>query len=136
MQLKAIDMVLFIKKTALPLAIRAFTNFSMNNSALELLKVCTSVLEEIEKSVVPQIQGHRSICWKKAPQSNQKVDEYVWQDVTLLKAILLETRAKLLLRGGHFECAEELCRSCISIGTVMLGHNYAQTLAAQETLAK
>lgn len=58
-QLKAIDMVLFIKKTDLPLAIRAFTNFSMCNSALELLKVCTSVLEEVEKSVVSQIQGHR-----------------------------------------------------------------------------
>ncbi|XP_073126190.1 uncharacterized protein [Henckelia pumila] len=135
-QLKAIDMVLFIKKTAVPLAIRAFTNFSMCNSALELLKVCTSVLEEVEKSFVSQIQGHKSICWKKGPQSNQKVDEYVWQEVTLLKAILLETRAKLLLRGGHFERAEELCRTCISIRTVMLGHNHAQTLAAQETLAK
>ncbi|KZV56322.1 hypothetical protein F511_00319 [Dorcoceras hygrometricum] len=135
-QLKATDMVLFIKKTALPIAIRAFTNLSMCNSALELLKVCTSVLEEVEKCFVSQTQGHRSVCWKKVPRSNQKVDEYVWQEVTLLKAILLETRAKLLLRGGHFECAEELCRTCISIRTVMLGHNHAQTLAAQETLAK
>ena len=66
----------------------------------------------------------------------QRVDEYVWQDVTLLKAMLLETRAKLLLRGGHFDSGEELCRTCISIRTVMLGHNHAQTLAAQETLAK
>ncbi|KAF8409825.1 hypothetical protein HHK36_005904 [Tetracentron sinense] len=137
-QLKAIDMVLFIKKTALPLAIRAFTTFSRCNSALELLKVCTNVLEEVEKSFVSQIQDwcHDSLCWKKKLQANQRVDEYVWQDVTLLKATLLETRAKLLLRGGHFDSGEELCRTCISIRTVMLGHSHAQTLAAQETLAK
>ncbi|KAK3024318.1 hypothetical protein RJ639_043000 [Escallonia herrerae] len=137
-QLKAIDMVLFIKKTALPLAIKAFTTFSRCNSALELLKVCTNVLEEVEKSFVSQIQDwcHASLCWKNKLHSNQRVDEYVWQDVTLLKATLLETRAKLLLRGGHFDSGEELCRTCISIRTVMLGHNHAQTLAAQETLAK
>ncbi|KAL1566920.1 hypothetical protein AAHA92_02460 [Salvia divinorum] len=137
-QLKAIDMVLFIKRTALPLAIGAFSTFSRCNSALELLKVCTNVLEEVEKSFVSQIQDwcHGSLCWKKALQSNQRVDEYVWQEVTLLKATLLETRARLLLRGGHFDSGEELCRTCISIRTVMLGHNHAQTLAAQETLAK
>lgn len=139
-QLKAVDLVLYIKKTALPLAVRAFTGFSRCTSALELLKVCTNVLEEVEKSFVSQIQDwcHGSLCWKKSQafQSSQKVDEYVWQDVTLLKATLLETRAKLLLRGGHFDSGEELCRTCISIRTVMLGHNHGQTLAAQETLAK
>ncbi|WOL12076.1 hypothetical protein Cni_G20840 [Canna indica] len=137
-QLKAADMVFFIKKTALPLAIRSFMTFSRCNSALELLKVCTNVLEEVEKSFVSQIQDwHKgSLCWKKKLQANHKVDEYVWHDVTLLKAALLETRAKLLLRGGHLDNGEELCRTCISIRTVMLGHNHAQTLAAQETLAK
>ncbi|XP_040988696.1 uncharacterized protein LOC121236223 [Juglans microcarpa x Juglans regia] len=137
-QLKAMEMVLYIKRTALPLAIQAFKTFSRCNSALELLKVCTNVLEEVEKSFVSQIQDwcHGSLCWKKKFQGNQRVDEYVWQDVTLLKATLLETRAKLLLRGGHFDSGEDLCRTCISIRTVMLGHNHAQTLAAQETLAK
>ncbi|KFK27202.1 hypothetical protein AALP_AA8G348800 [Arabis alpina] len=135
-QLQAMDMVLYIKRTALPLAITAFTTFSRCNSALELLKVCTNVLEEVEKSFVSQIQDWRqgSLCWKK--KTNKKVDEYVWQDVTLLKALLLETRAKLLLRGGHFDSGEELCRTCISIRTVMLGHNHELTLSAQETLAK
>ncbi|XP_044473314.1 uncharacterized protein LOC123201815 [Mangifera indica] len=137
-QLKAIDMVLYIRKIALPLAIRSFTTFSRCSSALELLKVCTNVLEEVEKSFASQIQDwcYDSLCWKKKGHDNQRVDEYVWQDVTLLKATLLETRAKLLLRGGHFDSGEELCRTCISIRTVMLGHNHAQTLAAQETLAK
>ncbi|PKU84984.1 hypothetical protein MA16_Dca015200 [Dendrobium catenatum] len=137
-QLKVFDMVLFIKKIAIPLAIRSFMTFSRCSSALELLKVSTNVLEEVEKSFEMQIEdwNHGSICWKKRLQSSQRVDEYVWQEVTLLKAALLETRAKLLLRGGHFDSGEELCRTCISIRTVMLGHNHAQTLAAQETLAK
>ena len=137
-QLKAVDLVLYIRRTALPLAIQAFTTFSMCNSALELLKVCTDALEEVEKSFVSQIQdwSHDSICWKRRLQRSQQVDEYVWQDVTLLKATLLETRAKLLARGGHLDSGKELCRTCISIRTVMLGHNHAQTLAAQETLAR
>lgn len=60
----------------------------------------------------------------------------MWQEVTLPKATLLEMRAKLLLRGGHFSSGEELCRTCISIRTVVLGHDHAQMLAAQETLTK
>ncbi|XP_066326470.1 uncharacterized protein [Miscanthus floridulus] len=137
-QLKAVDMVLFIKKTALPLAIDSFMSFSRCGSALELLKVCTNVLEEVEKSYASRMQdwNRGSLCWRKKLQPNHRIDEFVWQEVTLLKATLLETRAKLLLRGGLFDTGEELCRTCISIRTVMLGHGHAQTLAAQETLAK
>ncbi|KAD6453951.1 hypothetical protein R6Q59_015713 [Mikania micrantha] len=123
--LTAFEMVQFIKNTALPLAIHAFITFSRCNSALELLKICTNVLEEIEKSFVSQMES-----------MNQKIDEYVWQDVTLLKATLLETRAKLLMRGGYYDYGEVLCRTCISVRTVMLGHDHAQTLASQETLSK
>ncbi|KAL6646105.1 hypothetical protein ACP70R_017713 [Stipagrostis hirtigluma subsp. patula] len=137
-QLKAVDMVLFIKKTALPLAIDSFMTFSRCGSALELLKVCTNVLEEVEKTYASRMQdwNRGSLCWRKKLQPNHRVDEFVWQEVTLLKATLLETRAKLLLRGGLFDTGEELCRTCISIRTVMLGHGHAQTIAAQETLAK
>ncbi|KAE8726858.1 zinc transporter 11-like [Hibiscus syriacus] len=49
-----------------------------------------------------------SLCWRNELQGKQRVDEYVWQDVTLLKATLLETKAKLLLKGGHFDSREEL----------------------------
>ncbi|KAI9095019.1 hypothetical protein K1719_026483 [Acacia pycnantha] len=138
-QLEATDMVLYIKRTALPLAIQAFSAFSRCNSAMDLLKVCTDALEEAEKSFVSQIQdwsSYESICWKRRLQPGHKVDEYVWQEVTLLKATLLETRAKLLARGGVIDSGKELCRTCISIRTVMLGHNHAHTLAAQDTLAR
>uniref|UniRef100_A0A0E0M2L1 AAA+ ATPase domain-containing protein n=1 Tax=Oryza punctata TaxID=4537 RepID=A0A0E0M2L1_ORYPU len=137
-QLKAADMVLFIKKMALPLAIQAFMTCSRCGSALELLKVCTNNLEDAEKSLASRIQDLKQgpLCWKKKLQTNNHADEFIWQEVTLLKATLLETRAKLLMRGGLFDSGEELCRTCISIRTVMIGHDHSQTLAAQETLAK
>uniref|UniRef100_A0A0D9XEY0 AAA+ ATPase domain-containing protein n=1 Tax=Leersia perrieri TaxID=77586 RepID=A0A0D9XEY0_9ORYZ len=137
-QLKPVDMVLFIKKMALPLAIQAFMTFSRCGSSLELLKVCTNILEDAEKSLASRMQDLKQgpLCWKKKLQTNNHADEFIWQEVTLLKATLLETRAKLLMRGGLFDSGEELCRTCISIRTVMLGHDHSHTLAAQETLAK
>ncbi|KAL8161171.1 hypothetical protein V2J09_012660 [Rumex salicifolius] len=141
-QLKPPEMAVFIKKTALPLAIWTFTTFSRCNAALELLRACTSVLDEVEKSFVSRAQdrwhGSSSLCWRKqvAVGPGRRMDEYVWQEVTLLKATMMETRAKLMLRGGQFDGAEDLCRMCISIRTVMLGHSHAHTLAAQQTLAK
>ncbi|GLJ08510.1 hypothetical protein SUGI_0090070 [Cryptomeria japonica] len=137
-EFKAMELISFIKKGVLPLAVRSFTAFSRCHASIELLRLCTNALEEVEKSFVSQIQDwcDKSLCWRKGNNSNYKVDEYVWQDVTLLKALLLETRAKLMLRGGQFDAGEELCRTCISIRTVMLGHDHPQTLAAQETLAK
>lgn len=61
----------------------------------------------------------------------------MWQDVILLNATLFETRAKLLLRGGMLIVVKNsVDRSRISIPTVMLGYNHAQTLAAQETQEK
>lgn len=137
-EFKVMELILFIKRGVLPLAVRAFTVFSRCHASMELLRLCTNALEEVEKSFVSQIEDwcDRSLCCKKAAHSGYHVDEYVWQDVTLLKALLLETRAKLMLRGGQFDAGEELCRTCISIRTVMLGHDHLQTLAAQETLAK
>lgn len=137
-EFKAMELISFIKKGVLPLAMRAFTAFSRCHASMELLRLCTNTLEEVEKSFVSQIQNwcDKSLCWKKGTKSSYQVDEYVWQDVTLLKALLLETRAKLMLRGGQFDAGEELCRTCISIRTVMLGHDHPQTLASQETLAK
>lgn len=65
-----------------------------------------------------------------------QVDEYAWQELTLLKAVLLETQAKLLMKGGQFDRGEEVCRTCLKIRSVMLGPDHVDTIAAQETLAK
>ncbi|KAG0568419.1 hypothetical protein KC19_6G018300 [Ceratodon purpureus] len=132
------DLLDFTRRLVLPLAIRAFNTFSRCTAALEVLRLCYVMLEEVEKSYVSQIQDRwdRSLCWRRNDSVPHQVDEYVWQDLTLLKALLLEARAKLLMRGGQYEAGEELCRTCISIRTVMLGADHADTLAAQETLSK
>ncbi|KAJ8765014.1 hypothetical protein K2173_010486 [Erythroxylum novogranatense] len=78
-----------------PPAVKAFMNFSRCNSAF--------VLEEMEKYFMSKIQHrcHVSLYWKK-------------------RVTLLETRAQLLLRGGHFDNVEGFCRTCLSIKTVVL----------------
>ncbi|GKE06494.1 hypothetical protein Tco_1398512, partial [Tanacetum coccineum] len=92
--------------------------------------------------------GHRAMMKHQIEEKDQRklhhhtganpqgIGEYVWKDVMMLKATLLETRAKLLLTGGYFGYGEEVCKTCISIRTMMLGHNHSQTLAAEETLSK
>lgn len=139
-ELRAVELLSFIKKGALQLAFRAFTTFSRCRAALELLRLCTSMLEDIEKSFVSQTQDWwgKSLCWRSsnAGGAGNEVDEYVWQEATVMKALLLETRAKLLLKGGQFDAGEEICRTCISIRTVMLGEHHPDTVSAQETLAK
>ncbi|KAL0320937.1 UNVERIFIED_CONTAM: hypothetical protein Sradi_5355200 [Sesamum radiatum] len=81
---------------------------------------------------------HPALCAGKrlCNRLHQRVDEYVWQEVTLLKATYTRDQSKVAAERWPFCSGEELCRTCISIRTVMLGHNHAQTLAAQETLAK
>lgn len=136
--LRVTDLLLFTKKVVLPLALRAFTNFSHCNAALELLRQCNSVFEEMEKSFVSQVQDwwDKSLCWMRGGYEGHQVDEYAWQELTLLKAVLLETQAKLLMKGGQFDRGEEVCRTCLNIRSVMLGPDHVDTIAAQETLAK
>lgn len=135
-ELKVVELLSFIRRGVLQLALQSFTSFSRCHAALELLRLCANMLEDVEKLFVSQIHDRwdKSFCWRKSGYA--QVDEYVWQDVTLLKAMILETRAKLMLKGGQFDAGEEICRTCISIRTVMLGQDHPDTICAQETLAK
>lgn len=137
-ELKVVELLSFIRRGVLQLALRSFTSFSRCHAALELLRLSANMLEDVEKLFVSQIHDRwdKSLCCKKSGYARQPIDEYVWQDVTLLKASILETRAKLMLKGGQFDAGEEICRTCISIRTVMLGHDHPDTICAQETLAK
>lgn len=134
------DLIIFARRLVLPLAQRAFNTFSRCSAAVEVLHLCYVLLEEVEKSYVSQINQDRwdqSLCWRSGNAGpSHQVDEYEWRDLTLLKAHLLESRAKLLMRGGQYDAGEELCRTCISIRLVMLGADHPETLAAQETFSK
>jgi hypothetical protein len=73
--LRVTDLLLFTKKVVLPLALRAFTNFSHCNAALELLRQCNSVFEEMEKSFVSQVQDwwDKSLCWMRGGYEGHQV---------------------------------------------------------------
>lgn len=64
--LKVSDLLLFAKRVVIPVALKAFTGFSRCNAGLELLRLCHSMLEEVEKSFASQIQEwDKSLCWKR-----------------------------------------------------------------------
>ncbi|KAI5072824.1 hypothetical protein GOP47_0012930 [Adiantum capillus-veneris] len=137
-ELKVVELLSFIRKGVLPLALRSFTSFSRCHAALELLRLSVNALEDVEKLFDAKLHNRwdESLCCQKSGSTGKQVDDYVCQDVALLKALVLETRAKLMLKGGQFDAGEEMCRTCISIRTIMLGHNHPDTVSAQETLAK
>ncbi|GJR64125.1 oxygen-dependent choline dehydrogenase [Tanacetum coccineum] len=60
------------------------------------------------------LRDMKRVWLKKKKQTNanlkkgQGINEYVWKDVTMLNATLLETRAKLLLTRGYFDYGEEV----------------------------
>ncbi|MCO5575718.1 hypothetical protein L7F22_029521 [Adiantum nelumboides] len=136
-KLKVVELLSFIREGVLPLALRSFTSFSRCHAALELLRLLVNTLEDVEMLFGTKLHNRwdKSLCCKKNESTGQQVDEHAGQDVALLKALILETRAKLMLKGGQFNAGEELCRTCISIRTVMLGHDHPDTVYAQGLLA-
>ncbi|CAN1749806.1 hypothetical protein LINPERHAP1_LOCUS3832 [Linum perenne] len=49
-------------------------------------------------------------------------------------ATVLETRAKLMLRGGQFDVGDDLIKKAIFIRASICGENHPDTVAARETL--
>ncbi|KAH7431779.1 hypothetical protein KP509_08G066200 [Ceratopteris richardii] len=135
-ELRVVELLSFIRKCVFPLALRSFSSFSRCHAALELLRLSASLLEDVEKRFVSPTHDKSLCCKRNRYSGRMHVDDKSLQDVTLLKALILEARAKLLLKGGQFDAGEEICRTCISIRTAMLGHDHADTIGAQETLAK
>ncbi|CAN1314142.1 hypothetical protein LINPERPRIM_LOCUS29203 [Linum perenne] len=50
-------------------------------------------------------------------------------------ATVLETRAKLMLRGGQFDVGDDLIKKAIFIRASICGENHPETVAARETLS-
>ncbi|KAL5981430.1 hypothetical protein ACLOJK_015491 [Asimina triloba] len=137
-KLKVAELLFLVKRIVLPLAIHTFITFSRCNAALELLRLCTETLESAEDTLVSQAENwlDRSLCWRKPAQSTAQLNPYLWQELALLKATVLETRVKLMLRGGQYDAGDDLIRKVIYIRTSICGDNHPDTIAAQETLTK
>ncbi|XP_043716422.1 uncharacterized protein LOC122664596 [Telopea speciosissima] len=107
---KVPELVSFIGQLALPLAKYIFNNYSRCNAALELLRKCIEALEAVEESVISQLdkEQEKSSCWG-------STCPYLYREISLLKATLLETRAELMLKGGEYEIAEQLSQAATNI---------------------
>ncbi|KAF8380201.1 hypothetical protein HHK36_027683 [Tetracentron sinense] len=136
-ELKVPELLFFIKQLVLPLAIRTFITFSRCNVALELLRRCTNALETAEQSFVSPVEKwlDKSLCWKPV-QTNAQLNPCLWQDLALLRATVLETRAKLMSRGGEYDIGVDLIRKTVFIRTSILGENHPDTVSARDTQSK
>lgn len=136
-ELKVSDMIFLIKKVILPLAITAFITFSRCSAALELLRLSTDALEAADHVFVTPVDKwlDKSLCWKPI-QTNAQLNPCLWQDLALTRATVLETRAKLMIRGGQFDIGDDLIRKAIFIRTSICGEDHEDTVAARETLSK
>ncbi|CAM8909537.1 unnamed protein product [Rhodiola kirilowii] len=132
-ELKVTDLLLFVKQVVLPLGVRTFISFSRCGAALELLRLCTEVLEQADQAFVTPVE--KMVCC--APiQTTAQMNPFLWQELALSRATVLETRAKLMLRGGEFDIGDDLIRKSIFIRTSIYGEDHPDTQSAKETLRK
>ncbi|KAI3822232.1 hypothetical protein L1987_09819 [Smallanthus sonchifolius] len=134
---KASELPFLIKEVILPLAIRTFIRFSRCTAALELLRLCTNLLEAADEALVTPVEKwlDKSLCWKPI-QTDAQLNPGLWQDLALSRATVFEIRAKLMLRGGQFDIGDDLIRKSIFIRSSICGEDHPHTVSARETLSK
>ncbi|KAG6636761.1 uncharacterized protein LOC122281877 [Carya illinoinensis] len=134
---KVSELLHLVKEVVLPLAIRTFITFSQCSAALELLRLCTNALEAADQELVTPVEKwfDKSLCWRPI-QTNAQLNPCLWQELALCRATVLETRAKLMLRGGQFDIGDDLIRKAVFIRTSICGEDHPDTISARETLSK
>ncbi|KAM0866051.1 hypothetical protein ACQ4PT_042872 [Festuca glaucescens] len=136
-ELRPSELMFFVKQIVVPLALNTFITYSRCNAALELLRLCTDALERAAESMLSQAGKWRETslsCFR--PVQSEAQYTYLWQELALLKASVLETRAKLMLRGGQYDTGDDLIRKAIFIRTSICGEQHPDTVSARETLSK
>ncbi|KAK7253047.1 hypothetical protein RIF29_37445 [Crotalaria pallida] len=136
-ELKVSDLLYVVKRVVLPLAIHTFITYSRCAAALELLRLCTNALEAADQAFVTPVDKwfDKSLCWRSI-QTNAQLNPCLWQELALCRATVLETRAKLMLRGARFEIGDDLIRKALFIRTSICGEDHPDTVSARETLSK
>ncbi|KAB2084038.1 hypothetical protein ES319_A05G307500v1 [Gossypium barbadense] len=136
-ELRVSELLYIVKEVILPLAIRTFMVFSRCSAALELLRLCTDALEAADQAFVTPVEKwlDKSLCWGPI-RTNAQLNPCLWQELALTRATMLETRAKLMLRGGQFDIGDDLIRKAIFIRNSISGEDHPDTVSARETLSK
>ncbi|KAE8666357.1 hypothetical protein F3Y22_tig00112501pilonHSYRG00077 [Hibiscus syriacus] len=136
-ELRVSELLYVVKEVILPLAIQTFMVFSRCSAALELLRLCTDALEAADQAFVAPVEKwlDKSLCWRPI-RTNAQLNPSLWQELALSRANVLETRAKLMLRGGQFDIGDDLIRKAIFIRNSICGEDHPETVSARETLSK
>ncbi|XP_072999409.1 uncharacterized protein [Typha latifolia] len=132
------DLLYFIKRSVLPLVSWSYTVFFKYNDILELLRLSTEALEALEDSFIDEANAaqQKSSCLSGKNQSIIASDPILYQDLAHLRAILLETRARLMLKGGQYDIARQLCQTAVSIKEVIYGREHPETQSTRETFER
>ncbi|KAF5199839.1 Tir-nbs disease resistance-like protein [Thalictrum thalictroides] len=135
---KASELVYFIKQMALPLATYTFTKFSRCSTALELLRLCSNALENVEGPFLAHIDEafNKSSCWGSSYTPTKEFNACIYHECATLKATLLEIRAKLMLQGGDHAIGQQLCGQSISIREVLYGSDHPETISVCNTMSE
>ncbi|KAL1316723.1 uncharacterized protein LOC107643081 [Arachis ipaensis] len=136
-ELKVSELLYLVKRMVLPLAIHTFITYSRCTAALELLRLCTNALEAADQAFVTPVDKclQKSLCWRSV-QTNAQLNPSLWEELALCRATVLETRAKLMLRGAQFDIGEDLIKKAVFIRTSICGEHHPDTISARETLRK
>ncbi|KAE8709721.1 puromycin-sensitive aminopeptidase-like isoform X1 [Hibiscus syriacus] len=77
----------------------------------------------------------QTLCWRPT-RTNAQLNPSLWQELALSRATVVETRAKLMLKGGQFDIGDDLIRKAIFIRNSICGEDHQETVSARETLSK
>ncbi|CAO2144519.1 unnamed protein product [Urochloa humidicola] len=118
----------FVAGSVLPLAARCVAGYSAYAAALELLREATDGVFEAEEKYVGGQQPRQS------NRAYAEIEPKVYRELARVRAELLVMRARVMMRAGERDVAEDHCRSAISILEVVRGDMHPDTLAVRAFL--
>ncbi|CAL4983889.1 unnamed protein product [Urochloa decumbens] len=120
----------FVATRLLPLAARCVAGYSGYAAALELLREATDGVSEAEERYIGQ-QSRRSSNGGGSCAYAVEIDPKVYRELARVRAELLVMRARIMMRAGERDVAEDHCRSAIGILEVVRGDWHPDTMAVR-----
>ncbi|CAO2149353.1 unnamed protein product [Urochloa humidicola] len=118
----------FVSASVLPLAARCVGGYSAYAAALELLREATDSMFEAEEKYVGGQSSRRS------NRAYVDIEPKVYRELARVRAELLVMRARVMMRAGERDVAEDHCRSAIGILEVVRGDLHPDTIAVRAFL--
>ncbi|KAF3323815.1 hypothetical protein FCM35_KLT12546 [Carex littledalei] len=134
------DMLIFIKRLVIPIVTYSLNELSLCSAVMEILRVATRRLESLEKSLLNEAEASRKnnymslLFMSGKSQSVIESEPSIHRDIVTLRAVILETRAKMMIKMGKYDVAEDVCRIAINIKEVIYGVEHVETQSTHQIL--